>query len=64
MTYTGISTKPVSRVRKTRRDQMNELGIAIGDLAVVLGDLKAFGVDSVLDFGIRSDSDISGPPSA
>jgi hypothetical protein len=32
MTYTGTRTKPVSRVRKIRRDQMKERGGAIGDL--------------------------------
>ncbi|GAB2826462.1 hypothetical protein GCM10027073_64440 [Streptomyces chlorus] len=42
MTYTGIITKPVSRVRKIRRDHRNERGGAMGDAgeAEVAGDTR------------------------
>src|SRR3954447_16336825 len=39
MTYTGTRTKPVSRVRKIRRDQRNELVGAMGDLSLWVSDI-------------------------
>src|SRR5689334_19590282 len=37
ITYTGISTNPVSRVRKIRRDQRNERAGAMGELGLDIG---------------------------
>ncbi len=37
MTYTGVSTKTVRRVRKIRRDHRNVRGGAIGDRGVLTG---------------------------
>jgi hypothetical protein len=52
ITYTGSRTKPVSRVRKIRRDQTKERGAAIGERGAVIGVL------GIVVLGI------GGPPSA
>src|SRR5690242_13200335 len=43
MTYTGSSTKPVSRVRKIRRDHRNERGGAMGEWGLDIGRLPSPG---------------------